>query len=502
MMRNLLKVIFVLLLCISLSSISLATDYYPTDAWRTSTPEEQGVDSEKIYQMLSYIKEQNINLHSIIMVRNGYLIHETYYHPFHKDIPQNIYSCTKSVISALVGMALHEGKIISLDQKVSDFFPDQSVFQDQRKKELTVRHLLTMATGLDWHEEGGWSREDTGQQLLYSKNWVDFTLNRPMMGQPGQKFNYCSGASHLLSAIITKSAGENTFDYAQTHLFQPLKIRAYWDQDPQGIPCGSINLKISSLDMAKFGYLYLQKGKWAGSQLLSTEWVEDSTKKQINEPFYGGYGYQWWMNWFGGYFAQGWGGQYIFVAPQLNMVVIFTAGGLQVLESIYLMEKFILPAVNQDQPLRPNPKMLRHLKQFSYRLENPKPKPIKSLPPYAKQITGKVYNCEPNSYGIESFSLVFEKGMECHWKLMYRKKPLDLPVGLDGTYRYSPTDGIDKIACRGCWTDNNTFVIDWQQMDAAERLQYQLKFSDNELNILVKGVVWERNYSFKGKLAE
>ena len=407
-MRNLFRVLLVLLLCINLSSINLAMDYYPTDAWRISTPEKQGVDSDKIYQMLSYIKEQTINLHSILIIRNGYLIHQTYFHPFHRDTPQNIYSCTKCFTSALVGIALHEGKIIGLDQKVSDFFPDQSLFQDQRKKELTVRDLLTMATGLDWNEHGNPSREDTGQQLLYSKNWVDFTLTRPMIEQPGQKFNYCSGASHLLSAIITKSADENTFNYAQTHLFKPLKIRPYWNQDPQGIPFGASNLKISALDMAKFGYLYLQKGMWAGSQLLPAEWVEDSTKKQIDESFYSvGYGYQWWMNSFGGYSAQGWGGQFIFVIPQLNMVVVITAGGLQAPEAFKLMEKFILPAVNQDQPLRSNPKMIRHLKQFSRQLEYPAPNPVKSLPSCAKQISDKIFDCESNSYGIESFSLVF-----------------------------------------------------------------------------------------------
>lgn len=503
MVRNIYRILIVSLLCISLSGINFTADYYPADAWRTSTPEEQGVDSEEIYRMLNYITEQNINLHSIIMIRNGYLIHQTYFHPFHRDIPQNIYSCTKSFTSALVGMALHEGKIRDLDQKVSDFFPDSSVFQDPLKKELTVRHLLAMSTGLDWQEQGSSSREDTGQQLLYSKDWVDFTLTRPMMEQPGQKFNYCSGASHLLSAIITKSTGENTFDYAQTRLFKPLNIRAYWNQDPQGIPFGASNLKISSLDMAKFGYLYLQKGKWAGEQLIPTEWVEESTKKQIDESWHSvGYGYQWWVNWFGGYSAQGWGGQLIFVMPELNMVVVFTAGGLQIPEAFKLMEKFIFPAVTQNQPLRPNPKIIRHLKQLSHQFEYPKPNPVKSLPPRAKQILGKVFICEPNSYGIESFSLNFIKGTECHWKLIYRKKPLDLPVGLDGIYRFNPMNGIDKIGCRGRWIDNQAFMIDWQSMDSAERLQYQLDFADNQVNVLVKGAVWERNYRFTGKLAE
>ena len=103
---------------------------------------------------------------------------------------------------------------------------------------------------------------------------------------------------------------------------------------------------------------------------------------------------------------------------------------------------------------------------------------------------------------LNLFRLFFKKETECHWKLIYRKKLLDLPVGLNGIYRYNPTSAIDKIACRGRWTGSNTFIIDWQQMDSAERLHYQLNFSDNQVNILVKGVIWERNYSFKAKLAE
>ncbi len=264
-------------------------------------------------------------------------------------------------------------------------------------------------------------------------------------------------------------------------------------------------MKISSLDMAKFGYLYLQKGKWAGSQLLPAEWVEDSTKKQIDESPYSvgpGFGYQWWTNWFGGYSARGWGGQVIFVIPQFNMVVVMTAGGLQIPEAFKLVEKYIFPAVSLDEPFRPNPKMIRQLTKFSQQLEYPKPKPANALPPCVKQISDKVFHCEPNFYSIESFALIFKKRTECHWKLTCRKKPLDLLVGLDGVYRYNPTGGIDNIACRGRWTDDNTFIIDWQQMDSAERLQYHMNFSDNQINILVKGAVWERNYNFKGKLLE
>jgi CubicO group peptidase (beta-lactamase class C family) len=504
MIQNVLKVAFAILLCLTSAGVGLSAeqeDYYPSNIWRISTPEEQGIDSNQIYRMLRYVKKENINLHSIMMIRHGYLIHETYFHPFHRDNPQDIYSCTKSVISALVGIALGEGKIKSLDQKASDFFPEYAkVFKEPRKKELTIKHLLTMSTGFDWNEMGDLNiKTNTGQQFLYrTNNKVIFTLNRPMSDEPGRTFSYCSGASHLLSAIITKSTGKTTFEYANERLFTPLNMKAGWQQDQQGIYNGYANLKITPFDMSKLGYLYLKNGRWNDKQIIASNYIEDSLKPHIGEPFFkGGYGYQWWTNRFGGYRASGTGGQEIVVIPERDLIVVTTAGTSS--KTIFkLMEKFILPAI-QDQPLPENKIKQIQIKAFSEKLEYPLPEIVNPLPVIAKKISKKVFCFEKNSYGIESLSLIFKKGNECIAKVVYQGKPLELVVGLDEIYRNNQGVEENELSCRGRWLNANTFVLDWQPMSSAELFQYHLQFSNKEVNVLVKGKVVERNYRFKGK---
>ncbi len=490
------KVILFMSFCIMMTGTNLAADYYPSDSWRMSTPEEQGVDSEKLYQMLSYVKEQNINLHSILVIRNGYLIHETYFHPYHRDNAQNIHSCTKSFTSALLGIALNEGKINNLDQKVMEFFPEKKIVNpDPRLEQLSIKHLLTMATGMDWEDKSRW------YQMRRSKDWVETILNTPFKEEPGLVFTYNSGASHLLSAIIQQSTGMTTLDYAQEHLFKPLNMQVYWGKDPGGITNGAAGLFLKPTDLAKFGFLFLNKGKWDGKQIVPGDWVESSTQKHLAVfPYLTGYGYQWWINSFGGYSARGWGGQYIVVLPKQNMVVVVTSGEDFRLKD--LIEPFILPAVKQEQPLVPNPQMEDQIKQLSDFLEHPEQLPIKTLPQFAELISGKVFVCEPNIWGIRTFTLNFKKGPECEVKVELGKETISCFIGMDGIYRYNKINGNNVTACRGSWRSDQTLVLDWQEMSQTELFRFIIIFSDNQINVVGQGSVEKSIRSFQGKLIE
>jgi CubicO group peptidase (beta-lactamase class C family) len=242
---------------------------------------------------------------------------------------QSLYSCTKSVTSALVGIALDQGHIQSVEQPVLSFFPERTVANlDARKEAMKLEHLLTMTDGLDWVRKDVrfTSSGDTTPEMTRSRDWVQFTLDRPMAEEPGTRWNYNSGASHLLSATIQETTGMTALEFAEEHLFGPLGISgAVWGRDPQGRNYGAAQLHMTAHDMAKFGYLYLNDGLWDGKQIVPAGWVEASTTNHSPTPGVC-YGYQWWvMPWAGYYSAIGARGQYIVVLPELDMVVVFTS---------------------------------------------------------------------------------------------------------------------------------------------------------------------------------
>jgi CubicO group peptidase (beta-lactamase class C family) len=319
--------------------------YWPTQGWRTSTPEAQGMDSQKLTLMLETVKQQKLNLHSLLVIRNGYLVSETYFQFYKEQTKHELYSCTKSFIATLVGIASDQGSIDRLNHPVLDFFPERTIEnRDTRKEAMTVDDLLTMRAGLDWQEG-----DPIYRAMYLSSDWVKFVLDKPMRAQPGSQFNYCSGCSHVLSAIIQQEIGMNTQDFAQQKLFAPLGIASLnWDRDRQGISLGGWGLQITPRDMAKLGYLYLHNGMWDGQQIVSAEWVKTATQKHTATDGKLGYGYQWWIYpSLGAYTALGRAGQTIFVIPDLNVIVVTTAdiGGHD--EIFKLIEQYIPPAVQK-----------------------------------------------------------------------------------------------------------------------------------------------------------
>ena len=317
--------------------------YWPTDTWRESLPEEQGLDLNLLHKADQYIRAKFPNVQALVIIKNGYLVYERY---FSKDNNpySNIMSVTKSVTSALIGIALKENFIRHIDQSITDFLSEYvKMDSDPIIHRITIRHLLTMTSGFYFPSGGAIYRGAgmLGQRMYRSENWVRFIMDLPVKNIPGEVFEYKNVDSHLLSAILTKVTGKNALDFAHTYLFKHLGIHSNdWLSDPQGNNCGDTGLKLTAIDMAKFGFLYLNNGYWEGKLIIDSQWIQDSTTNQVGQ-----YGFQWWIS-TEGYYAQGMGGQLIQILPDLDMVIVFKSGHkVRSKSPMEVSDKFIIPAV-------------------------------------------------------------------------------------------------------------------------------------------------------------
>lgn len=264
-------------------------------------------------------------LHSLLVSWRGTLALERYYHGTRATRPANIKSASKSVISALVGIAIERGLITGVRQPITDFFPD--VFRaaaDAPKRAITIEDLLTMRSGLassSGQNYGAWVR---------SANWVRYALGRPLLSQPGTAMDYSTGNSHVLSAILAKASRQTTRQFAQQALAGPLGFTlADWPRDPQGVHFGGNDMLLTPRQMIAFGELYLQRGRVKDQQVVSASWVDASIVPRARSYWSDQlYGYGWWIRDVAGrrvYYAWGYGGQFIFVVPDLQLVVVATS---------------------------------------------------------------------------------------------------------------------------------------------------------------------------------
>lgn len=349
---------------------SSESDYWPTDGWKTAAPESQGMRSDVLADLFTEFQNIRGEIYSLLVIRNGYIVVEAN----RRDINTYtvLYSGTKSISSAIFGIALDRKIIKSIDQPLTDhftqFWRDNDSFYNNK---VTLKHLLSMSSGIEWPEiQTPYDHpENPVYQMKLSSSWIDFILSKPVIEQPGLKFNYNSGGSHLLLAVLHQ-AGLDVADFAHNNFFRPLGIQRnqyYWTQDPDNIPNGAYGLSLRPRDMGKVGHLFLKGGLWEGTQLISKSWVEDSSRSQIKMNWGGkianDYGYQWYIQPFG-FHSMGYGGQYIFVIPTLDLVVVFTSDlakpELEI--PIEIVKNYIMPAVESTKMIPPNDKGLTRLK--------------------------------------------------------------------------------------------------------------------------------------------
>lgn len=288
--------------------------------WDSDAAGAAGFDIEILSQVRKITARERI--HSFVVARGEIIILEHY---TDSNSLRRTQSCAKSVTSLLVGIAIDQGHIQGPEQSIGDFFPRlKEADTDPAKQGITIAHLLNMTAGLDWPEWTEWNF--SSDPMKRSSNWVDFILNRPMSSPPGTVFNYSTGNTHLLSAIIQEQTGMTLANYAEAYLFGPLGITEYyWLHDPQGYTSGGSDLSLQARDMIKLGQLVLNGGEWEGKQVVPRDWVEQSiTLQSAAVPFIGsGYGYGWWRDHVEpeAWFAMGGGGQFIYIVPEYDLVV-------------------------------------------------------------------------------------------------------------------------------------------------------------------------------------
>ena len=310
------------------------------DGWEVSSLDAEGIDVRAVEQLTQRIDDGRYSyVHSCLIVKNGKLVYERYFRGQRRDMAHRLYSVTKSFASALVGIGIDKGLSGGVEETVVSYFPEYvGEGWDTRKNAITLQHLLMMASGLQY-DEGSHPYGDARNsytQMTSTSDWMKWGLEQPLVAEPGTVFNYSSANTHLFAGIIYKTSGVHADEFAEEYLFGPLGIESYfWYMGDGHLTVSGAHggLKLRPRDMAKFGYMYLNKGRWKGVQVVPEEWVRESFVPRIHAWGRTQYGYQWWIQrdhvagtqveWFS---ARGYGEQYIALFPSLDLVVVITAG--------------------------------------------------------------------------------------------------------------------------------------------------------------------------------
>jgi CubicO group peptidase (beta-lactamase class C family) len=329
------------------------------DDWEVSTLAAQNIDAEPIHNLIRSIQKDPRNIHSLLIFRNNTLVFESYFCGWFRDRLHASRSASKSFISTLVGIAIDQGHISNVNQKLFDYFPEYADLNNAQKSTIEIKHLLTMTAGFQWDETSFPSDNPKNDETAFEKSSdrLGYILGKAVVNKPGDRFEYNSGYPVLEAAIVEKSTGEGADVFAQKNFFTPLNItNYYWRKNADGLITAVGPILLRPRDMAKLGQLFLDSGKWKGKQVVSAGWATDATATFIgNEGSATGYGYHWWTANYtinGSviriFRAQGSGGQYIFVVPSLNAVVVFTGGNYPPLNQGHpfsMMTRVILPAM-------------------------------------------------------------------------------------------------------------------------------------------------------------
>lgn len=328
------------------------------DGWATTSLKALQLDTSRIYNFFSQAHQGGNKLHSVLLVKNNQIVIEEYFKDHSATKQHDLRSVTKSIRSLLLGIAIDKGFIDSVDDPISKYLkqPVPTKNLDERKAQITIRHLITMSTGLDCND---WDKDSKGQEdrVYRKKDWVQYTLNLPMINEPGTVSNYCSMGVLLLAEVISKASGMPINEFAEEHLFQPLGINnvSWGHTSNKKVIASGKRLYMTPRELAKIGQLVLNKGKWEDNRVVSEAWLEEATTPKTKITGID-YGYLWWNfpfksnnTTFMSKLATGNGGQYIMVLPELEMVAIFTGGAYNSQEDklpFAIMTNVLIPTFN------------------------------------------------------------------------------------------------------------------------------------------------------------
>ena len=447
-------------------------DYWPTDGWRTVTPEEQGLDSAALAEHLRLLRDEGAAIDSLLIIRDGDIVVDAYFAPYDGTFPHDVASVTKSFTTTLIGIAAAQGKL-DLDAPVLSYFPDRTIANvDARKQAMTVRHLVGMVNGF----ESGCLEGDapTLDAMRANPDWVQHSLDRPMVKAPGKAWCYDSPGMHILSAILQEATDMTEADFARQYLFEPLGIEEFtWESDPQGYTHGWGDLHLFPRDAAKLGLLFLNGGVWDGEQIVPREWVNEAVSGQApaGDDWYG---YGWWLG-DDSFWAAGRGGQTVRAIPAFNAIVVVTAGDFDFDQLEPLLQA---SAVSPTEPLPANPEGTAALQAALADLVQPAtPYPVTSPSPLAEAIAGRRYvfgDDAAQAIDLAALTVAFPSASEGLMTVEGRFIEYSWPFGLDGVYR----QGADGRAMRGYWSDEQTLVL---EMFDVGGLTYRARFEGDRL---------------------
>jgi len=444
---------------LALCAVASGQTFWPTKGWREALPETQGIDSQVLAQV---IDQRPAGLHSLLVIRHGYVVLDSYFYPFTSGSLHDAASVTKSITSAIVGIAVDQG-LIKTSQPA---FPHSKI---------TVENLLTMTPGLECGFRPG---EQELAEMKLSANWVDYATHLPVKYDPGTKYGYCSPGFHLLSSIVSAAAHTSELEFGRKYLFEPLGIKdIVWPSDPQGITHGWGNSHFYPRDFAKIGYLYLHGGQWEGKQILSADWIKRSITHHSDPRQNVEYGYGWWLynhQQPRSFEANGRGGQKIIVLPEQDAVIVMTGGGYDGSK----ITPLLFQSITSDKPLPKNPEAYKQLQSKSKdAAQVPKPGPAGIV---GISFFNREYKLEPNSIRLEKIML-----RNGEVKLTLLGSELTVPVGLDGVYRTSPAGllGI-PLGAIGAWSTEKDFMLDLKFIANINHYTFAMKFYGDQLEIL------------------
>lgn len=320
-------------------------------AFQTGEPEEEGFSSKKLSAIFPYVRDQQVNVHSLMIIRGDKIIFDASFYPYTKGLQHDIASCTKSITSLLIGIAIDKGFIRDENELVKNYFPEIKSYS-KNFQTLTIKDLLTMTSGLDC---GGDNEETLFTGLFKASDWPAYIFNIPSTNTPGKQFSYCSCNFYLLAEILYRSTKLSPEKFADKYLFKPIGIKNfYWTKNNKGVNYGWGDLALKPNDMAKIGRLLLNNGKWNGAQIISSDYVKKATSMQITFNDHKGYGYGFWIDNDHAFNAVGRGGQRIYVDRLHNVIIVATGGGYDWDEkgglSDIIGSSFHPDALNKNQP--------------------------------------------------------------------------------------------------------------------------------------------------------
>lgn len=502
-----LGLLLALLLQVLLSSVAAAQQaprvprrHLYGDGPRSSTPEEQGMDSVRLAQAIDYLASQRDRyyIHSMTILRHGSVVADAAFWPYLKHGLHATSSGGKPTVSMLMGIAIDRGYIAGVHERVLDFFPDRVIANRTPWKEaITIEHLLTQTSGLG----GLLPYEDENDAMEASEDWLQFCLDLPVTTEPGTVWRYANTNCYLLSAILTQATGMSALEFANRYLMGPLGVtRWIWETSPQGINDGSGGQVLSPQAWARLGQLMLQEGAWRRQQLIPRWWVEVSTSLRVAEVDY----CYLWSRYpdLDVYWAGGSQGQRMVVSEANDIVAVFTGGGFhhEDIEQVYknALRSYIFPAVVSDAALAPNPAGVAQLEEVTQRVASSQrePMPVGALPPMAAQVAGRTYVLDFPP-GLFELVLGFPSDKEAVLSVISAPDlipgaPFQWGAGLDGIERFAPGRFGVAAAGTGQWTGPDTFVMNVDEVGMLGLFRVTLVFRGDDVTFTLEDMYYWR----------